>query len=579
MRVLWALLLVSCASVERRPVGDDERTEVRRRFDEIVRTIDRDALDRMPTGDSLSKQVYDLLQYDAAVVQAVEADAWNDSRRASVQSRNRLDAPPEEQVIRFLHELPPRNSRWFGEHGFAIKSGAVFHEPDPGDGFNPWMRAVGVLDVDFETLVGHHPLRSYSMPRAQALFTTLALNDRAGSIGLQEMDLAMALGESCAADAESAADLLRRANRDTTDERLLLALGWCGTPASVEVLKRRVAELPGRDRRTTPWQSYPLKAATFALRHTSSDSLDRLLETLPAERSDPIVATMGGADLVMRRLAALDTAHDAASRHRAIARLCRVDYLDAQVPSGDNAARLFRAYLEGVDSGDAGLRKACLTAVETTLFGGYSGGGGGDSYRSREGSIDQTDLHQLGSYCGPERLLRMIVEDLDARRMEFIAIRTEPDGPRVAFLKEPYWPARAVGVPIPGREMLPIRLAAAWVEGGLRLRLTNEHSDRVAVDVVGMRYGGIETVTETITGRDRTTQVRHPITLRLGWLNCAAVRDSSLVVLEPGASYEWVLPVRAEFRGRDEIDVASWGLDVLGTSTVPVVRFGITVVK
>jgi hypothetical protein len=37
--------------------------------------------------------------------------------------------------------------------------------------------------------------------------------------------------------------------------------------------------------------------------------------------------------------------------------------------------------------------------------------------------------------------------------------------------------------------------------------------------------------------------------------------------------------VRAEFRGRDEIDVASWGLDVLGTSTVPVVRFGITVVK
>ena len=50
-------------------------------------------------------------------------------------------------------------------------------------------------------------------------------------------------------------------------------------------------------------------------------------------------------------------------------------------------------------------------------------------------------------------------------------------------------------------------------------------------------------------------------------------------MLQPGESHEWVLPVRAEFHGRGEICVANWGLDVLGSSTVPVVRFGMTVVK
>ena len=585
MRVLGTLLLVSCASLEPRPVTAEprpvtyaDRAEVRRRFDEIVTTIDRNALELTPSGDSLTKQVYELLGHDSAVVLAVESDAWNASRVAGVRRRNTLDAPPEEQVIRFLHDLPQRNSRWIGPHGFALVSGAIVHEPDAGMGFNPWTRAVGDLDVNFETLVGDRPLRTIRRPAAQELFAALDVPDRVVLWGLADLDLAMALGEACAVDPEAADELLRRADRDRDDERLLVALGWCGTTTAVEFLEQRLVDLPPRDREM-PWEMYRLKAATLAMRRASPDRLRRLVETLPVERSDAIVLALGGTELVMRRLAALDAAHNVAGRHDAIARLCRVDYEDAQMPSGNDAARLFRAYLEGVDSGDKRLREACLRAVETTLFGGYSGGGGGDSYGSNEGSIKQTDLRQRGSYCGPEALLRMIVEDLDAGRIVFFEHEDEPDGPRVPFLKEHWWPARGSAQPIPGRDTLPIHVTAEWVEGGLRLRLKNEHSDRVAVDVVGMRYGGVETVTETITYRGGPTLVRHPITLRLGWLGYAVVRESSLRVLEPGASYEWALPVRAEFRGRDEIDVANWGMDVLGSSTVPVVRFGMTVVK
>jgi hypothetical protein len=578
MRTLWALLLVSCAATQRRPVTVEERAEARRRFDEIVRTIDRDALQLAPVGDSLSKQIYELLRCDPAVVRDAEADALRASLATETKRRNQLDAPPEEQVIRFLHELEPRNSQFTGDHGFAIKSGAVVHEPDAGMGFNPWIRAVGKLDVDFESLVGDHALRTYEPARADALFAALTRLDRRRMLGLEDMDLAMALGEACATDPAADAELVRRADRDRNDPRLLVALGWSGTIPDIEMLERRVNDLPPRDRHEVPWGMYPLKAATFALRHAAPEELNRILNSLPAERSDQIAGTLGKTELVMRRLAALDAARDVAGRRDAIARLCRIDYLDAQVPSGGDAVRLLHAYLEGVDSGDPSLRGRCLRAVETTFFGGYTGGGGG-SYPLHDGGVDHSGLRQLGSYCGPEPLLRMIVEDLDARRIEFFEAGKEPEGPRVAFLKDYDRPARGSGVKLVDCEELPMRLAADWVERGLRLRLTNDHTERVAVDVVGMRYGGIETVTETITRRDEPTLVRHPITLRLGWLGYAAVHDSSLVVLQPGATYEWVLPVREEFRGRGEIDVESWGLDVLGNSAVPVVRFGMTVVK
>jgi len=575
--LLSATLLVSCASSDVRPATEEPKplvnegpAEARRRFDEIVQTIDRDALELAPGGDSLSKQVFELLQHDPAVVREVEADARDACRRAETKRHNNLDAPPEEQVIRFLHALEPRNSATFA-HGFAIKSGAVVHEPDSGIGSNPWMRAVGKSDVDFETLVGDRPLRMFERPRAEVLFADLTPHVRENTYGLEDMDLAMALGEACASDSAAEAELTRRADRDRSDARLLVALGWSATAPAVDMLERRLTDLPPRDRYEMPWQMYPLKAATLALRHAAPERLDRLLDSLPVERSDQVAVSLGKTELVMRRLAALDATHDVAGRRDAIARLCRVDYFDAQVPSGDDAKRLFHALLEGVDSGDAGLRKAALNATETFLYAlnRYPVGGSWESNGEGESETGES----FGSYAGPAGMLRIVVEDLDAKHIEFHDDELSAELRHVATIPGPSPRGN------PSKESVHVRVSAAWTKDGLRLSIKNEGAQPFAVDPVGMRYGRAEVVNVTRTKKGEPSVTTKRLRLDIGFVRAfASVPADQLITLAPGGVHECNLRVREDLRGMEHVDVEIGDIPVLGESSVPVLRLGWTTV-
>ena len=571
--VLLAFLLAATASAQ-----DDDVARARAEFDDIVRVVSFLRFDRDPDGDSLTRRIQKLLGHGPGVVREVEAAAWKQSKTAPYWKG--VNAPPTEQLIRFLHALPIRRGEFgLGGGGFDLVAGAVVFPPDSGLHMLPDY-SVEPLDVPFDDLVGRTPVRSLTEPAAAALlagFDANGLKDRSRS---EMVDFGMALGEACTSD-ESSGELRRRFESRPDDIALLVALGWTKRADAVRLLTDRIDVLATRRNIEGPWRMVPIKAATCALRHASMDAYDKLLLDLPVEKADRVVATLGPVALVKRRLGAVERAADRQAWRSAMLRLCDFTWTDCEVPEGGDALRLFRALLAGVDSGDAEVRTASLRTVDTFLYGGYhTRGGGSHSWSGPDSSSSDDDLFQRGSYCGSETLVRMLVDDLTRGRVRFVDGRSELPYERTPPVMRPAEAARSDHPDFGAQGKVPAHLSARWVDGGLRLSIRNVDEHPFAIDVVGLRYGGLETTTQEIRFPDGRRVTRKPISLRLGWLQHAVVPDTELRVVSPGDVYECVLPVSEEFRGTKDIDVAiADDVCVEGTSTVPVLLFSDTMVR
>jgi len=539
-------LLVALASLAAVGSADDdpERTRVvaaetdaaRREVGELIEIAD--FYWRPCPGESPTTLFRRLLGRDPAVVQSVFEEAWR-------RSQARTDGAPDivRRVAAFAYGAEGDPAKW-RFRGWTDEQGAVEWNSGQSMRMSGGPSAVEPIDVLVQKKLRALPrvdvdavLIAYDVPRFVKNAPGTAFH------------VALALGEACAADDAAFEKLLRRADA-VPDDFCATALGASRRPAAVARLVAAARREAATSREPESFEGNErLRWIVRAIDAASPESLRALLDSLSSPQRDEALVALGGETVFARLVADVDRASDPDVRHAAQFRLCSLSQRLFDESPAAAARPLFQHLLDAVDSGDKGIRAAALKAVDALLY-------AFNHFNVPGGRID-------GAFAGPERTLRTLVADLDAGRIEFRARRPSIWEPRP---EERDWRGAPGG----------FRVDGAWTDAGLRLRLVNTGGAPLAFDPVGARYGTVTFATDT----EGPGVPKKRLHLGLGFIrNVVVVPARELVRVAPGATVEWTLPVRAEHRVADvvEVDIGDH-VAVVGDCDAPLVRFSDAVV-
>jgi hypothetical protein len=515
MRVLGAAVLSVSMLVSASAAPDaDAAVEARAAFEAILVPTD--------DGPSLTRRVRRFLAVDPATARKVETDAWEASGPSD----------DVENLVAFLHGVERRDPPGLGDAGpagYVVVEGAVVQGPVGGDGHDDALKRRRV--ESFDDFVGKRPLRVLDAPRAAALLAATTREDFMRRPESVREELTKSLGESCAADPASLAELLRRFDA-APDAELAVALGWTERTAALERLVARARKLaPGRGAIGTS-AATELDAVLRGIRHASADALDRLLGEFSFAVGDRMAACLDATTLLKRRLRPLDSAVSPGALRQAQARLFDLEPMletgrwAGTPPAGDLARRLLDALLEAVEAGDADLRREALRTFAAFWMHG-----------------------EPGAASLPMEL-RRLVEDVR-------------DG-RVTFRRAGLWErtARTDAPPV------AVRVTAHCESDGLHVSLRNA-GGRTALNAAALRHARAwRTDRGGLRGDGRRLHVA------LGLREGTAVYSSSCVVLLlPGRTYDFVVPVADGARECESIHVALEPTTVVGEPAAPLLWF------
>jgi hypothetical protein len=554
------------------PAAEDPAAALKGDVDALVKMLDDRWGGRDDGGPSPTARVNRLVAAGDAKLRPVLAEAWRVVTTSSDAERYRN---PARQLVRFLYSLAATGGAAAqGDDEILEEDGIVRIRAGDAVGNFGWKgwngggfgRRTDESAPPFAEVVKGGKLRKASKPDVKKALAALD----AGRIAENERyAAAKAIGEACATNKPALQDLLRRQDADPASPWLLTALAWTASPDAERPLRLEIESLAGRVAEGREAAAPILAAACRSLRRLRNDALVEEAAKLTGAPREALLAAAGLDFATALDVAAVEKAPDAAAKDAALAAACRriVASHGDERASAATLTALVKLLAASAGAADEALRRAVLDAAEALLYaynrypiqsGSSTGDGASESRTTVTGE-------RLGAYPDMASVLASMGKDLAKGDFVFTDERETLLFDMAGGTVRGETKALASDVRSPDSTSAPdersaVRLKGEFVEGGLRLTITNAGAASVAVDPVALRYGTAELTRHEFAGGAGGGKPYRQLALFLGFVRAGVATPADrLVVLAPKAEFTWTAPVRPEHRDADHVSVECYG--------------------